>query len=182
MCVHIFRVTERIYKMNIVPTNVPYSYSLMRQNLISLISIFPFINIQIVGNSVLGKNIYVIKLGKGKKKVFYSASYHANEWITSILLMKFIEDYCNSYVSDKKLYNYSVRKLFTDVSIYIMPMVNPDGVNLVTGNINSLTILQAENIAKNFPSIPFPSRLESKYKWCGFKFTISCWLGECKRN
>ena len=60
--------------MNIVPTDKPYSYFLMRQNLITLNSTFPFINVQIIGNSVLGKNIYVIKLGKGKKKVFYSAS------------------------------------------------------------------------------------------------------------
>ena len=170
--------------MNIVSTNKSYSYSLMRQNLTSLISIFPFINVQIVGNSVLGKNIYVIKLGKGKKKVFYSASYHANEWITSLILMKFIEDYCNSYINDKKLFNYSVRKLFTDVSIYIMPMVNPDGVDLVTRNINinSEVFLQVKKIANNFPDIPFPNRLESKYKLCRFKFTISCWLGECKRN
>ncbi len=170
--------------MNIVPTDKPYSYFLMRQNLITLNSTFPFINVQIVGNSVLGKNIYVIKLGKGKKKIFYSASYHANEWITSILLMKFIENYCDSYISNGKLYNYSVHKLFNDVSIYIMPMVNPDGVDLVTGNINtnSEAFLQAKNIANNFPDIPFTNRLESQYKWCGFKSAISCWLGECKRN
>ena len=170
--------------MNIVPTDKPYSYFLMRQNLITLNSTFPFINVQIVGNSVLGKNIYVIKLGKGKKKVFYSASYHANEWITSILLKKFIENYSDSYISNGKLYNYSVHKLFNDVSIYIMPIVNPDGVDLVTGNINtnSEAFLQAKNIANKFPDIPFTNRLESQYKWCGFKSAISCWLGECKRN
>ena len=50
--------------------------------------------------------------------------------------MKFIEDYCNTYVSNSKIYNYSVQDLFNSCSIYIMPMVNPDGVNLVTGNIN----------------------------------------------
>ena len=37
-------------------------------------------------------------------------------------------------------------------------------------------------IANNFPDIPFTNRLESQYKWCGFKSAISCWLGECKRN
>ncbi len=145
--------------MNIVPTDKPYSYFLMRQNLIDLNSSFPFLNIQTVGNSVLGKNIYVIKLGVGKKNVFYSASYHANEWITSVLLMKFIEDFCDAYVNDKKLYNYSVRKLFNDVSIFIMPMVNPDGVDLVTGFLdqNSIDYQKAKNISSNFPNIPFPN-------------------------
>ena len=95
--------------------------------------------------------------------------------------MKFIENYVDSYISNSKLYNYSVHKLFNDVSIYIMPMVNPDGVDLVTGNINtnSEAFLQAKNIASNFPDIPFPYRLEIKYKWCGPKSPISCWLGKC---
>ena len=58
--------------MEIVPTDINYNYSLMRQNLILLNHTYPFLNIQTVGNSVLGKNIYVIKLGRGTKKVFYS--------------------------------------------------------------------------------------------------------------
>lgn len=151
--------------MSIVPTNVTYNYSLMSQNLVTLIRTYPFLNIQTVGKSVLGKNIYVVKLGKGTKKVFYSASIHANEWITSVLLMKFIEDYCVAYNNNSRLYGYSVRRLFNSVSIYIMPMVNPDGVDLVTGflNKNSFAYLKAQNIANQFPDIPFPSRLESQY-------------------
>ena len=149
--------------MSIVPTNVNYNYSLMSQNLATLNRTYPFLNVQTVGNSVLGKNIYVVKLGKGTKKVFYSASIHANELITSVLLMKFIEDYCIAYNNNSRLYGYSVRRLFNSVSIYIMPMVNPDGVDLVTDNLNkySLAYLNALNISRQFPDIPFPSRMES---------------------
>lgn len=117
--------------MSIVPTNVSYNFSLMTQNLIILNHTYPFLNIQTVGNSVLGKNIYVVKLGHGSKKVFYSSSIHANEWITSVLLMKFIEDYCIAYNNKSTLYGHSVRNLFNSVSIYIMPMVNPDGIGLI---------------------------------------------------
>ncbi len=118
--------------MSIVSTNVPYHSDLLRQNLSLLLRTYPFLNVQTVGNSVLGKPIYVIKLGRGPKKVFYSASIHANEWITSPILMKFIEDYCISYVRRTNLYGYSIRNLFNSTSIYLMPMVNPDGVDLVT--------------------------------------------------
>ena len=62
--------------MSIVPTNVNYNSSLLIQNLIMLNRIYHFLNIQSVGTSVLGKNIYVIKLGNGPKKVFYSGSIH----------------------------------------------------------------------------------------------------------
>lgn len=65
--------------MSIVPTNINYNSFLMLQNLIDLNRLYPFLNIQSVGNSVFGKDIYVVKLGNGAKKVFYSASIHANE-------------------------------------------------------------------------------------------------------
>ena len=145
--------------MSIVPTNVNYTYNLLRKNLIELNSKHPFLNIQIVGNSVLGKNLYVVKLGKGPNKVFYSGGIHANEWITSTLLMKFIEDYATAYIQDISLYGYNIRNLFNSSSIYIMPMVNPDAINLVTGSLptNSFAYERALSIANNFPSIPFPS-------------------------
>lgn len=145
--------------MNIVPTNVSYNSSILRLNLVDLIRKFNFLNLQIVGNSVLGKPIYVIKLGKGSNKVFYSASIHANEWITSVILMKFIEDYCEAYINNTSLYGYSIRNLFNSASIYIMPMVNPDGVDLVTGNLssNSSAFQNARTISNNFPTIPFPN-------------------------
>jgi len=143
---------------NIVPTNVNYTSDLLRQNLIDLIHTFPFLNIQIVGNSVLGKPIHVIKLGNGNNKVFYSASFHANEWITSVILMKFIEDYSNAYVENKTLYGYSIKNLFKKTSIFLMPMVNPDGVDLVTSALpsNSVSYEQVQKIAYGFATIPFP--------------------------
>ena len=145
--------------MNIVPTNVLYNSYLLRQNLILLNLTYPFLNIQVVGNSVLGKPIYVIKLGKGPNKVFYFGSIHANESITSVLLMKFIENYCDAYVTDSSLYGYPIRQLFNSTSIYIMPMVNPDGVDLVNGyiNQNSTAYQNAIAISNRFPDIPFPS-------------------------
>lgn len=138
--------------MSIVSTNVFYNSNILRQNLSLLLRTYPFLNVQTVGNSVLVKPIYVIRLGRGPKKVFYSASIHANEWITTPVLMKFVEDYCISYVNRSNLYGYSVRSLFNSTSIYIMPMVNPDGVDLVTGNItvSSPSYQKALYIANRF--------------------------------
>ena len=143
--------------MSIVPTNVSYNYSLMSQNLVSLNRTYPFLNIQTVGNSVLGKNIPYIKIGRGQKEVFYSASFHANEWITSVVLMKFLADYCYTYQNNLSIFGYSARSLYDNTTIYIIPIVNPDGVDLVTGEIpvGSPLYLSAQRIANNYPSIPF---------------------------
>ena len=151
--------------MAIVQTNINYTYAQMRNDLHILNSTYPFIQIQFVGYSVLGRPLPIVKLGNGKKQVFYSASFHANEWITSVLLMKFIEDYCSSFVSNGNLFGYSVRNIFSNTSIYLMPMVNPDGVDLLTGAfLEASSIYQSfQFIARKYPSIPFPSGWKSNF-------------------
>lgn len=143
----------------IVPTDISYTSEVLKINLRALKVVYPFVITGSIGTSVLGEEIPFVKIGNGQKEVFYNASFHANEWITSVVLMKFIENYCSAIRSDGTIYGFNARKLFDSVSIYIVPMVNPDGVNLVTGYIttDSAAYLKARRIASNFPDIPFPS-------------------------
>ena len=143
----------------IVPTNINYSYSIMQINIDSLKKLYPFIEVFSVGKSINGNDIPVIKIGNGQREVFYSASFHANEWITSPLLMKFLSDYCYAYQNNLPIYGYNARNIYNFTTIYIMPMVNPDGVNLVTGELpsNSPSYIFAKNISNNYPVIPFPN-------------------------
>lgn len=50
--------------MSIVPTNIPYNYMLMSQNIKDLKRKYDFFKIENAGYSVLRKNISVIKLRK----------------------------------------------------------------------------------------------------------------------
>ena len=142
----------------IVPTNISYSSSILQINLGSLKRLYPFLSVVSAGTSVLGTNIPVVKIGNGPKKVFYSASFHANEWICSPLLMKFLADYCFTYSNDLTIFGINAKNLYNSCTIYIMPMVNPDGVNLVTGEIspNSSLYTNTRLIANNYPNIPYP--------------------------
>ena len=135
-----------------------YSYSVLQTDIKFLKKLYPFLEVLSSGKSVLGNDIPVIKIGQGEKEVFYSASIHANEWITTPLLMKFLVDYCYTYVNNLNIYGYPARELYENTTIYIMPMINPDGVNLVTGEIspNSSLYSNTKLIANNYPNIPFP--------------------------
>ena len=110
----------------IVPTNISYSSEILQINLNSLKKLYPFLEINSLGRSIMGKNLPVIKIGNGPREVFYSSSFHANEWICSPLIMKFLADYCYTYVNNLPIYGYNSRDLYNYCTIYIMPMVNPD--------------------------------------------------------
>ena len=144
---------------DVVPTNISYSSAILYLNIRALKRIYPFLTIGTIGISTLGNYIPYIKIGNGTKEVFYNASFHANEWINTPVLMKFVEDYSKAYINNSTISGYNARNLFNDVSIYIVPMVNPDGVDLVTGAIKPSSSIynRCKQISNNYPDIPFPS-------------------------
>lgn len=142
----------------IIDFSIPYSSIVLENNINALIKTYPFLEKKIIGYSVLGKPIYCIVFGQGQKEVFYSGSIHANEWIVSPVLMKFIEDFCIAYSLGTSIYGFDSRKIFQNNKFYIVPIINPDGVDLVTGALSSSSTpyIYAKEISNNFPSIPFP--------------------------
>ena len=143
---------------NVVNTQVSYSSEILEKDIRNLKLIYPFLEVGEIGKSVLNKSLPYIKIGNGNKKVFYSAVFHASEWITSPVLMKFLEEYAKAFVENKNIFGYNAQALYYTTSLYIVPMVNPDGVDLVTGSIKNVenAYKNAVKIANNFPEIPFP--------------------------
>ena len=157
-------------QLNIVPTDRLYTYAVMQKNIMELKSRYPFLELGNIGYSVLGRTIPYIRIGTGPKHVMYSGSTHANEWIVSVLLMKFIEDFCYAYSSKSNIFGYDADDIFTNARIYIVPMVNPDGVDLVNGVIskNSELYQNIELIANEFLGIPFPSGWKANIRGVSF--------------
>ena len=89
-----------------------------------------------VGKSVEGRELLCIKFGHGDKKIFLNGAHHSLEWITASLLMGFSFDFLNSVKKGKKLYGYDTQKIYDNSTFYIMPMVNPDGVNVVINGLD----------------------------------------------
>ena len=146
------------YGFDVVPDNVNYTYELVTLVMEGLKARYPFANLSTAGNSVMDKELWYIRIGTGEKKIFFNASHHANEWITTPVLLKFAEEYLRAIASGSAINSLDATTLYSNKSLYIMPLVNPDGVDLVNGAIdpNNPLYLNARSISVNYPSISFP--------------------------
>jgi g-D-glutamyl-meso-diaminopimelate peptidase len=152
------------YGIDVVDTNIDYTYEIMERDIEGLKVRYPFIEVGVAGESVLGKKLYYIRLGKGPNKVFYNGAHHSLEWITAPLLMKFTENFLKSYTDGKNIRGYDLEKLWNESSIYIMPMVNPDGVDLVLNGLSRDNPYYNELIVWNNGSTDFSKNWQANNK------------------
>lgn len=146
------------FGFDVVATDVPYSWQLVKFITEGLKARYPFVSTATAGYSVMEKSIDYLVIGTGNTKVFFNASHHANEWITTPVLLEFTEEYLKALSTGGIIADRSARELYETKTLYVLPLVNPDGVDLVTGSINptNLFFVNARSIASNYPGIPFP--------------------------
>lgn len=152
------------YGIDVVDTNVNYTFDILKSDLAGLKGRYPFITIGIAGKSVLGRDLYYIKLGAGPNQVFYNAAHHALEWITAPLLMKFIENFADAYIEGRSIRGYDIGDIWSRSSIYIIPMVNPDGVDLVINGLKRDNPYYADLIKWNKGSLDFSKSWEANIR------------------
>lgn len=117
---------------NIVNANQTYSYEMLVSDSKKLAAMYPgLVEVGSAGTSVEGRDLVLIKLGKGKTKLVLAGAHHAREYITATFLMETVDEYARAYATTGTLGGMDIRALLDAVTVYIVPMVNPDGVNLV---------------------------------------------------
>ena len=123
-----------------------------------IVQTYPFCRTEVITTTAFQRPVTTLVIGNGPRKVLYTASHHANEWITSLVLLKFAEEYAEAIQSGGRIYDQDARELAEKVTVYMVPMVDPDGVDLVTGAIQPGNIQYdlAQRLSANYPTIPFP--------------------------
>ena len=143
---------------SVVPTNIRMTSPLMDFIADGITARYPFISRSSIGKSVMGKPLYAFRIGEGKTNVFYNGAHHANEWITAALLLFYLEKYAESFVFGGMIGGENARELFSSATLHMIPLVNPDGVDLVTGNLTvGRYYNDAVRMSRAYPDIPFPS-------------------------
>ena len=144
--------------MAIVQTDVPITSQSNDRMIGQIVQTYPFCRTEVLTTTAFQRPVTTLVIGNGSRKVLYTASHHANEWITSLVLLKFAEEFAEAIQSGGRIYDQDARELAENVTIYMVPMVDPDGVDLVTGAIQPGNIQYdlAQRLSANYPSIPFP--------------------------
>ena len=142
--------------MAIVETDLPVTAARVEEYLNQLGRAYPFLEIEQLARSAYGRPIWAVTIGEGERRVLYSAAHHANEWLTATVLLKFIEDYAEALQNDGQLGGIQARALYQSATISLVPLVDPDGVDLVTGAATEEEREQARELSEFYPNIPFP--------------------------
>ena len=142
--------------MSIVRTDIPMTSALAEDTLEALGAAYPFLQTELLARTAFGRPITGASMGRGDRRVLYSAAHHANEWLTATVLLKFLEDYAQALETDGTIAGVSARELYETATIFLVPMVDPDGVDLVTGAVTEKEREQARALAEFYPNIPFP--------------------------
>ncbi len=142
----------------IVTTDTPITSAKNEAMILGLAEKYPFIRTEYLTNSAFGRPVRTLVIGHGERKVLFSAAHHANEWITSYILLKFAEELAEAISRESSIFGVPAKTVANAATIYMVPMVNPDGVDLVTGAITPGTAEYeiARRLGENYPDIPFP--------------------------
>ena len=114
-----------------------YDYENLCADIELLMKKYKSISVRIIGKSVMGRNLYCLKIGRGAKRVVLLGAYHGLEYLTAAFLMRFTEAYTECVHNGEMYFGHDTTALFDNVTLFVVPMVNPDGVDIA---INGLDI------------------------------------------
>lgn len=141
----------------VVPTDIPWCSELMEYCVRGLGARYPGFTRRVIGHSVRTTPIFALTVGEGRRRVLFTGGHHANEWLTVPLLMKYTEELLSARAAGESVGGYDAEEIAVTARITVVPCVDPDGVDLVTGSLPPQARVRAEAIAASWPDIPFPS-------------------------
>mgnify|MGYP003309421257 FL=1 len=142
-----------------------------------------------LGTSYDDRNIYLLTVGnpEAEKAMFFTASIHGAEYISSQLIMAQIEYYLDNL--NEKYDSVSFEEILSKVCIYVIPMVNPDSVAISQNGFFAIsnkelreqlfkleyTDMWSSNargvdLNRNFPTVGFGNENGSKQEYSGPSF------------
>jgi len=86
----------------------------------------PIFETSVLGQSVKGRDIYLVKMGNGPTKVLLWSQMHGDEPTATMAMM----DIFNFFANEKDKFGRFKNNLLNELTLYFVPLLNPDGAEL----------------------------------------------------
>lgn len=169
------------FSFPVVPEDVPFTWQLTHYVLRGLQARYPFLEMDVIGKSVYGRPLERVRLGWGARVVYFNASHHANEWITTPAVLMCLEQYARAVAFEQELLGLDAAAMARETTLYLVPLVNPDGVDLVTGAASIQEVEAARVIAEQYPEIPFPEGWKANLRGVDLNLNYPALWDEARR-
>lgn len=83
-----------------------------------------------IGRSACGRGIHGFLLGRGAHMVLFVGGTHAQEWMTTLLLYRFMEEVCLHIENGKAVCGVAIDRAMMGRSLVFVPALNPDGIEI----------------------------------------------------
>lgn len=107
-----------------------YTYEEVMETIDSLKADYPFLGVQTIGKSTMGKDIPALVIGSAKEYVLYTGAFHGMERLTCMVLLMFAEELCHALMHSGTVSGIRAGQAMFGRGLAIVPLVNPDGYEI----------------------------------------------------
>lgn len=95
-------------------------------------NICPSVRVFTAGKSLLSKPIKAVAIGNVRDNfaTFFAGGFHGQEWLTTLLLIKYLDDLTEHIMSEATFFGVKVKDALSERGLVVVPLVNPDGVDI----------------------------------------------------
>lgn len=116
-----------------------YDYAQLRADLTALEERYPeLIRVYSLGETAEGRTIPAFDFGRGDREVVVISSMHACEHMATNVVMYLADQYCQEYRADGEWNGVRYREILDQVKFRILPMANPDGIELAQKGLGAV--------------------------------------------
>ena len=107
-----------------------FDYEKNRELFYALRQRYTLADYTVCGHSWAGRALFSLSIGTGSKRVLLTGGFHGQEWMTSLILLRFFERMCGALENKTRLCGIRLANALTDRTVVIIPCVNQDGVQI----------------------------------------------------
>ncbi len=91
---------------------------------------YGFLTRDTIGESRCARPIDLLCVGNRRKQVLFAGAFHGMEWLTSMILLKFLDELCFSVMTGQAMCGVKMGVMLNQRGLAVIPCVNPDGVEI----------------------------------------------------